>query len=71
MGHAWYLAAEMQMFLCTPLLLVPMWHLHKRRGMRAALALCSAFLVFFWIVTMSLSISKGWVGSSFQTGEEE
>ncbi len=63
MGHCWYLSAEMQMFICTPLLLIPMWHLNKRWGKRAALALCFAFLSTFWIVILSLSIVNDWKGN--------
>ena len=68
MGHAWYLSAEFQMFICTPLLLIPMWHLRKRWGSKFSLAYCSVFVVGALVTSLAMTIVNDWSSSSFLIG---
>ena len=55
----------MQMFVATPLLLLPMWHLDRRFGAPAALGLCLGVLAVFWAAIAGLSAANDWTSSSF------
>ncbi len=53
------------MFVATPLLLLPMWHLDRRFGAPAALGLCLGVLAVFWAAIAGLSAANDWTSSSF------
>ncbi|XP_005106497.3 O-acyltransferase like protein [Aplysia californica] len=60
MVHSWYLANDMQFYLLSPLLLIPLYY-----NMYAGLVVCGTVLLSSWIVTGVLSMSRGWVASDF------
>ncbi len=68
MPHAWYLAADMQLFIFTPFLLLPMWHLKKRFSDKVSLGYCTGILVASLIWILALSITESWSSNSFIPG---
>ena len=56
MAHSWYLANDMQFFILSPLMTVPLFLKPV-----AGLICCSAILLISWIVTGVLSSENDWV----------
>ena len=59
-GHSWYLSNDMQFYILSPLMLVP---LYFRKS--AGLFVCSLFLLTTWVTTISLSVKHSWPANFF------
>ena len=52
-GQTWYLMCDMQMFYCSPLLILPMYYWNKKY--KGGLMLWLAVITFFSLVPMALT----------------
>lgn len=53
MGHSWYLAVDMQLFLLSPLLLWPLWRWRHRAAAGVVLLLLLLFGCVFSIIMLN------------------
>jgi len=60
MDQAWYLTAEMQMFLFTPAILVPHYWIGINRGPKMALLYSALYPMLSTFCTLVLSITNEW-----------
>ena len=54
-GQTWYLAADMAMFIFSPLLLLPMFHWQEKKGWWG-LKVWALFMVVFTLVPLGLTM---------------
>ncbi len=67
LGQSWYLGCEMQLFWCSPFLLLPMWHLRHRLGggLKWGLCACAVVLAGAWVTIATLSARREWTSNLF------
>lgn len=53
LGHSWYLAVDMQLFLLSPLLLWPLWHWRRRAAAGVVLLVLLLFGCLFSIIMLN------------------
>lgn len=65
-GHAWYLMADMQLYILSPIILYPLWKLRNR--VKAAVAfillLTSISVIYIFVMMMTLHIRTAFVDAS-------
>ena len=63
-GQTWYLAVDMQLFWASPLMIWPLWWIHKKKGIKWALAWCVGWATVLTGVILTLHLVNDWPASS-------
>ena len=69
MPHGWYLGVDMQLFIISPLIFVPMWHLWTKKGAVWSIAYGSIWLFADTLLLIIMTIVRDWPGINDNSAE--